>query len=157
MSDTGCLRNYRKPILKLHKFVLGRLRDLQYIYVVINETHSIYKLMAGNESADQIGRTYVTPLHLERESVLMVLAIQKWQDGVCGVPVQHHAGTMVSKPGRILRVCSGWSSSFLKSTYIHISTHSWKFFKFLNLILVVWKIKSIQIGSRYYMLGLVHL
>ena len=35
---TGCLRNYRK--YKLCTSVLGRLRDLQYIFAVIYETRS---------------------------------------------------------------------------------------------------------------------
>ena len=34
---TGCLRNYRKAILQLRTSVLGRLRDLQYIFAVIYE------------------------------------------------------------------------------------------------------------------------
>ena len=33
--DTGCLRNYRKSILYLHISVLGRLRDLHYIFAVL--------------------------------------------------------------------------------------------------------------------------
>ena len=43
--STGCLRNYRKSKLQLRTSVLGRLRDLQYIFTVIYETlclsHSI--------------------------------------------------------------------------------------------------------------------
>ena len=38
---TGCLVNYRKSILLLRVSVLGRLRDLQYIFAVINGTLSI--------------------------------------------------------------------------------------------------------------------
>ena len=39
-SQTGCLRNYCKSILQLCTSVFGRLRDLQYIFVVTYETHS---------------------------------------------------------------------------------------------------------------------
>ena len=35
---TECLRRYRKYILQLRTYVLGRLRDLQYIFAVTYET-----------------------------------------------------------------------------------------------------------------------
>ena len=38
MGHTGCLRNYRKSILYLRTSVLGRLRDLQYIFAITYET-----------------------------------------------------------------------------------------------------------------------
>ena len=40
VCNTGCLRNYRISILLLRLSVLGRLRDLQYIFPVIYRTPS---------------------------------------------------------------------------------------------------------------------
>ena len=38
LKYTGCLRNYRKSILLLLTSVLGRLRDLPYIFAVTYES-----------------------------------------------------------------------------------------------------------------------
>ena len=40
LLHTGCLRNFRKPILLLRVSVLGRMRDLQYVFAVIYGTLS---------------------------------------------------------------------------------------------------------------------
>ena len=40
---TGCLRNYRKSILLFRLSVLGRLRDLQYIFAVMYGTPTTNK------------------------------------------------------------------------------------------------------------------
>ena len=39
--STGCPRNYRKSVLQFCVFVLGRLRDLQYIFAVTYGAPSI--------------------------------------------------------------------------------------------------------------------
>ena len=48
-SGTGCPRNYRKYILLLRISVLGRLCNLQYIFAVMNETRSVWRIFVRGE------------------------------------------------------------------------------------------------------------